>query len=370
LGGTVTQTWSKDSGPGTATFANANAVDTTATFSTSGVYVLKLTASDTAKTTSDTVTITVNGNTAPTVDAGSNANIPWPTDTVALDGTANDDGYPSTGSLTTTWSTDSGPGTVTFTDANATDTTATFSTLGVYVLKLTAEDGELTSTDTVTITVAEDLLMWLKLDEDSGTTAADSSGNDHYATTDAVWATGHLTGALEFDESSTEAIVGDFAIGTDFTLAFWFKPTDNDGIYDQHMFSWGLNGGYNALRVSIGEDDNVTYGGQLLTDMCDRNDTVKLTDLAVDDPNNYLDGDWHHYCLTVSSANGSRVYVDGTLEASKSTRGGDDMNPDSDIYLGAKQTLQSLYRYGGRMDDVRIYSSELDANEVADLASQ
>jgi hypothetical protein len=42
---------------------------------------------------------------------------------------------------------------VTFGNANAVDTTATFSAAGTYVLRLTADDGALTNTDDVTITV-------------------------------------------------------------------------------------------------------------------------------------------------------------------------------------------------------------------------
>ena len=62
--------------------------------------------------------------------------------------------YPlSPGSLTYTRSQVSGPGTVTFTNRNALSTTATVSMAGVYVLQLAAFDGELTGTDTVTITV-------------------------------------------------------------------------------------------------------------------------------------------------------------------------------------------------------------------------
>jgi hypothetical protein len=62
----VQATWSKQSGPGTVTFANANAIDTTATFSLPGTYVLALTASDTALSSMDPVLITVR----PAVDAG------------------------------------------------------------------------------------------------------------------------------------------------------------------------------------------------------------------------------------------------------------------------------------------------------------
>ncbi|HLF05341.1 MAG TPA: Ig-like domain-containing protein, partial [Dehalococcoidia bacterium] len=48
--GVITSLWSKVSGPGTVTFANPAVVDTTATFSVAGAYVLRLTASDGAST--------------------------------------------------------------------------------------------------------------------------------------------------------------------------------------------------------------------------------------------------------------------------------------------------------------------------------
>ncbi|MEJ2558451.1 MAG: SMP-30/gluconolactonase/LRE family protein, partial [Anaerolineae bacterium] len=44
--GAVTVVWSQVSGPGTASFADANALSTTASFSSAGTYVLNLTASD------------------------------------------------------------------------------------------------------------------------------------------------------------------------------------------------------------------------------------------------------------------------------------------------------------------------------------
>ena len=69
-----------------------------------------------------------------------------------LAGQATDDGDPS-GALTTTWSKASGPGTVTFGNASALATTASFSAPGIYVLRLTANDGQLQKTDEVTIAV-------------------------------------------------------------------------------------------------------------------------------------------------------------------------------------------------------------------------
>ena len=91
-------------------------------------------------------------NQAPDVDAGPYAVVSLPATSAALDGTVSDDGYPvPPGAMTTTWSKISGPGAVTFTNASAVDTTATFSTIGVYVLQLEAFDGQYTVSDTVEI---------------------------------------------------------------------------------------------------------------------------------------------------------------------------------------------------------------------------
>ena len=54
---------------------------------------------------------------------------------------------------TVVWTKETGPGTVTFEDAKAKTTTATFSELGTYVLKLTADNGEATATSTLTVKV-------------------------------------------------------------------------------------------------------------------------------------------------------------------------------------------------------------------------
>ncbi|MGY1615589.1 right-handed parallel beta-helix repeat-containing protein [Geodermatophilus sp. SYSU D00691] len=157
--GAVTTTWSKVAGPGTVTFADPAAGDTTATFATAGTYVLRLTADDGALQASDDVTVTVTDpaptNTAPTVNAGSDSAVTRPT-AATLDGTVTDDGLPTPpGAVTTTWSKVAGPGTVTFADPAAGDTTATFATAGTYLLRLTAADGALQASDDVTVTVTD-----------------------------------------------------------------------------------------------------------------------------------------------------------------------------------------------------------------------
>jgi hypothetical protein len=152
----LTIAWTRISGPGTVTFANAASPATTATFSAAGTYVLRLTADDSALSSSKDVSITVNAptssNKAPVVNAGADQTITLP-NSATLNGTASDDGLPKN-TLTTTWTKVSGPGNVTFANATSKSTTASFSAAGTYVLRLTASDSQLAKTDDVAITAA------------------------------------------------------------------------------------------------------------------------------------------------------------------------------------------------------------------------
>lgn len=99
-------------------------------------------------------------NIPPAVDAGDDQTVIWPANTATLDATVTDDGLPDPpAAVTTTWTKQSGPGTVTFGNAAAVDTTATFSAKGVYVLRLTADDGHTPSYDEITITLLADYFV-------------------------------------------------------------------------------------------------------------------------------------------------------------------------------------------------------------------
>jgi uncharacterized protein YjiK len=95
------------------------------------------------------------GNKAPKVTARSDATV-LVDETVALHATVEDDGLPDPpGAIQrTVWSQDSGPDEAEIDNPNAEDTTVSFPVMGSYVLRLTAFDGHLTSSDTVTLTVS------------------------------------------------------------------------------------------------------------------------------------------------------------------------------------------------------------------------
>jgi len=99
-------------------------------------------------------TATTEGNHAPSVNAGTDQTI-MHLETADLSGTVSDDGLPVSETVTVAWSVVSGPGIVTFGDDSSAETTADFSLVGTYVLRLSADDSELQAYDEVTINVAE-----------------------------------------------------------------------------------------------------------------------------------------------------------------------------------------------------------------------
>ena len=145
--GTTACIWSVTSGPGPVSFADASAPETTASFSTTGIYVLRLSASDMAVSAYDEVTITV----APGLNAGPDRVLPLAM-TANLAGAVSDDGLPHP-SLLLTWSMTSGPAPVTFADAHAAVTSVDFEKFGTYVLCLTASDTGFSLSDDLTIVV-------------------------------------------------------------------------------------------------------------------------------------------------------------------------------------------------------------------------
>jgi Malectin domain len=148
--------WMRVSGPGAVAFSNATAAQTTASFPAAGTYVLQFTASNSKLASSATVTVTVNSSTpaadrAPSVTAGANQAITLPAN-AALAGQVIDAGSPSA-PITIAWSKVSGPGTVSFGNAAAAQTSAAFATAGTYVLQIAAANPKLSASAQVTITV-------------------------------------------------------------------------------------------------------------------------------------------------------------------------------------------------------------------------
>jgi PKD repeat protein len=154
-GGQLTTAWTVSSNTGNVVFGTPALPVTTATFSSAGVYILRLTATNNQQTAFSETTVTVQApvNKAPLVDAGPNQTIQLPLNAVTLNGAVTDDGLPVGAALTQQWSKFNGPGTVTFNNPSQAVTQATFSSPGTYTLQLAASDTEFSASAQVTITV-------------------------------------------------------------------------------------------------------------------------------------------------------------------------------------------------------------------------
>lgn len=154
--GPFTYAWSTVGGPGTATFATPAAKGSAVNFTTAGIYKLRLTISNGGSTWTDDFNVhygasagTGNPNIGPVVDAGPDQIVSVNTTTLAA--TLSDDGKP-VASPTGGWLQVSGPGTITFGNAVATNSTATASAPGTYQLRWTGNDTAVKTFDDVLVT--------------------------------------------------------------------------------------------------------------------------------------------------------------------------------------------------------------------------
>ena len=150
VGGGLQLAWTVVSAPGPVAFSDPASASATATLSSAGTYVLRLTATDGALSSSDDVTVELEAeNRAPVVDAGPDARVL--SLVASLLGSVSDDGKPRGGALSAAWSLVSGPGPASFADPAAPVTVVTFPVPGSYVLRLTATDGALAASDDVAV---------------------------------------------------------------------------------------------------------------------------------------------------------------------------------------------------------------------------
>ena len=140
------------------------------------------------------------------VSAGADASVPFPAN-ATLDGTVTDDAKPAPpAAFTTSWTKAAGSGAVTFGNAAAIDTTASFTVPGIYTLRLTADDGAVRTFDNVAINASSATTVNI--------TANDSAASEQGANTGqfTFTRTGPTAGALtvNFTVGGT-ASAGDYA---------------------------------------------------------------------------------------------------------------------------------------------------------------
>ncbi len=322
------------------------------------------------------------------LDAGTNlapvVNITSPTANVVfllgsnvnmiLEATVTDDG--DTNLLTFWWSKVSGPDALAFGDTNQASTTVSFTNAGIYVLRLTADDGQLQSFAEVTAVVgavellSSNSLHWT-FGEGSGTNALDSSGagNNGVLVGNPVWVTnGVLGGALSFAGGSDSVRGTNAASLLDglpaFSLSLWVKQTGTNA--DQGIFTAADSG--TNITLSLASKSVASYGQY--TNVIEA--TIATTGGFVRhiSANNVATNAWQHLLLTWSNGVAPVLFINGQLDQPLDhlvTLGGVLTNcPQFVVGQGPPDWPLSWH---GQIDDVRVFPRLLTAGEAAALAS-
>lgn len=162
---------------------------------------------------------------------------------------------------TTTWSMVSGPGTVSFNQANSLNTFAVFSTTGTYTLRLTADDGFSSSFDDVVITVAKNTDRIVTYDSNSASSGtAPVDGNNPYAA-DAIVTVLDQGDLLKTGHSFSAWNTAANGTGTSYAPGATFTISSNTTLYAQwtantYTLTFDANGGTAPLPAN----KSVTYG--------------------------------------------------------------------------------------------------------------
>ena len=199
----------------------------------------------------------------------------------------------------------------------------------------------------------DELIAYLRLDEQEGDTASDSAGdNTGLLFGGPVWlpAEGKKGGSLQLD-------------GTDDYISIPNVLNPASGAFT--VCAW-INGGQTG-QVIISQTDGIGYGstwlgidptdGKLMTDLC----FLELVSEKV-----ITDGQWHHVVLVWNGYRRS-LYVDGQ-EVISDPHDFNALSATGGIYIGANKNLDTGTFFSGLIDDVRIYDVGLTANEIAAIA--
>ncbi|HEV2695282.1 MAG TPA: Calx-beta domain-containing protein, partial [Verrucomicrobiae bacterium] len=276
-----------------------------------------------------------------------------------------------------TWTQLSGPPGAVFGDPTMNNTTVVFTNIGIYQLRLTADNGQLQGHADLLVYVGSDvvtatnLLHWT-LDDGSGTAAADSSGNGRDGTllVGGVpgWTNGVIAGALNLHGAGdcVRQSAGSNTLNglSAFTVAMWIRPPS---VLADQGFLTGDDSGTNASLSFAARATASCGGGAKLIEV-----TVPTTKGVVQRAsaaNSVTPDAWQHVAVTWTNGGAPKLYLNGQLD--RPTAGfigvAGRLTNCTQFVLG-KGAMDSPVSWSGGVDDIRVFDQVLSANEILHLA--
>jgi len=204
------------------------------------------------------------------------------------------------------------------------------------------------------------LIDYLKMDEGTGTTTADSSGYGNAGTlmNGAAWNPGTSGSAVTLDGVSTYVRIAHAAMLDAYPLsvAVWFKTTTTTGVGG--LVNKYAAGSFNGYQLYF-------YNGSLCAwYMKDSSGYIYDGTNCTLSTAGYNDGAWHQAALVVDTS-GAKLYVDGVQKASQAWTGvAGPATTTQEVRLGSYPGGSYL---PATVDELRIYNRPLSASEVTQL---
>jgi hypothetical protein len=201
-----------------------------------------------------------------------------------------------------------------------------------------------------------------KLDDGSGTTVSDASGNGNNGAIvgSPAWTTGVSAGALQLDGTSYVTIPSSSTLainGNAISFGAWYYHTSSaDGFIlgktvSDYTYMMELNQGAQQFMVYL------QVGGQLKT--------LGFPNSVPNGLAQYVNS-WVHFFVTYDGAT-IHAYINGIEVANQPASGAITSNSDA-FAIGARGGDGSWTRFNSKVDEVRVYNRALSAQEVAVLA--
>jgi unsaturated rhamnogalacturonyl hydrolase len=225
--------------------------------------------------------------------------------------------------------------------------------------------GNLWQFTTVSSPLPPTLIAHWSLDEDSGNTTADATGNDNNGTlfnmSDQSWQTGKIGNALLFDGIDdyvkvTHHSLLDFA-DQSFSVSFWIKQNEID----------------KAMRYLIKGTHTSPGSGKRYEVFHHSGNTVRfaiddsVTKSHVEVPNtNFVTGEWVHVvAVRDTDTDQLRLYANAIMQGSAADQTGD-ISQNEDLYFGVSPD-EANTNLNGQLDDIRLYNYALNDTAIHSL---
>jgi hypothetical protein len=204
------------------------------------------------------------------------------------------------------------------------------------------------------VTMQSSLQGWWKMDELSGSTMNDSSGNSRTGvvptSSTALGSSGKFGNAFTLNGSNVYAYTSGFkgiTGGDRRTIALWFKTSTAN----KPILQYGAAGTATLFKLSLNSS------GAAVLDLGGTTITTSTTGLA--------NGAWHHLAATIPASGntgGAKLYINGSATNGSGSTVINTSNAN-DLKIG---TDGSAY-FSGYLDDVRFYGAELNSTLISQL---